>query len=122
MENFIAYNPTQLLFGKNVTDKLGDVVANYGKNVLLLYGKGSVVKFGYYGKVVEKLNEKGFSITEYSGIKPNPVIEDVEKAIKLGIEKNVDVIVALGGGSVIDSAKIISLCIAEKLNAWDVMK
>lgn len=122
MENFVAYNPTRLHFGKNVTDSLGKTVKQYGNRVLLVYGKGSVKKFGYYNRVIEQLNKFKLEITEYSGIKPNPVIEDVEKAAALGREKNVDVIVALGGGSVIDSAKIIGLCIASERSAWDFMK
>ncbi|MEA1896670.1 MAG: iron-containing alcohol dehydrogenase, partial [Bacteroidota bacterium] len=122
MENFTAYNPTRLHFGKNVTDKLGDVVKEYGKNVFLIYGQGSVKKYGYYNKIVKQLKDAGLKITEYSGIRPNPVIEDVEKAAALGKKNKVDVMVALGGGSVIDSAKIIGLCIASDTSAWNFMK
>jgi len=122
MENFTAYNPTRLHFGKNVTDKLGDVVKEYGKHVLLIYGQGSVKKYGYYDKIVKQLKEAGLKITEYSGIKPNPIIEDVEKAAALGKQNKIDVMVALGGGSVIDSAKIVGLCIASDTSAWDFMK
>lgn len=122
MENFIAYNPTRLHFGKNVTDMLGDVVKEYGKHVFLIYGQGSVKKYGYYDKVVKQLKNSGLKITEYGGIRPNPVLEDVEKAAALGKQKNIDILVALGGGSVIDSAKIIGLCIASDTRAWDFMK
>lgn len=122
MENFTAYNPTRLHFGKNVTDKLGDVVKKYGKHVFLIYGQGSVKKYGYYDKIVKQLKDAGLKITEYSGIRPNPVIEDVEKAAALGKQNNIDVMLALGGGSVIDSAKIIGLCIASDTRAWNFMK
>ena len=121
MDNFIAYNPTQLHFGKNCTAGIAKTVSLYGKNILFLYGKGSVVKHGYYQTIKSQLEDSGLNIVEYSGIKSNPVIVDVDKAATLGIEKNIDVIVALGGGSVIDSAKIIGLSIAGKHKGWDIM-
>ncbi|RLD37795.1 MAG: NADH-dependent alcohol dehydrogenase, partial [Bacteroidetes bacterium] len=112
MKNFTAYNPVKLHFGKDVADTLGETVKQYGNKVLLIYGQGSVKKYGYYDKVMAQLKNAGLKVFEYSGIKPNPIIEDVEKAAALGREKKIDVIVALGGGSVIDSAKIIALSIA----------
>ena len=112
MENFVAYNPTRLHFGKDITDTLAKTIRPYGKKVLLVYGKGSVKKYGYYDQIVEQLKKANFEIVEYSGIKPNPVVEDVDAAAELGRKENVDMIVALGGGSVIDSAKIIALSIA----------
>ena len=121
MEKFIAYNPVRLHFGVNVVDTLGETVKQYGNRVLLVYGKGSVVKYGYYGIVVNQLRSAGLEITEYSGIVPNPIIEDVHKAVALGKENNIDVIVALGGGSVIDSAKIISLGIPASEDPWNFM-
>ena len=122
MERFTAYNPTKLHFGEGVTDTLGERTGFYGKKVLLVYGKGSVKKYGYYDRVTAQLKSKGLEITEYGGIKPNPVIEDVRKATELGKRENVDVIVALGGGSVIDSAKIISVALASGYDGWDIMK
>jgi len=122
MENFIAYNPTKIHFGKDVTDSLGEVVKQYGNNVLLIYGKGSVIKYGYYDRIIKPLKAIKVKITEYSGIKPNPVVEDVDSAVELSLKENVEVIVALGGGSVIDTAKIISLCIPGRFKGWDVMK
>ncbi len=121
MENFIAYNPTRLHFGNNITADLGETVKQYGNRVLLVYGMGSVKKYGYYDIVLSQLNDSGLEIFEYSGIKSNPVIEDVLEAISLGRSNDIDVIVALGGGSVIDSAKIISLGIASGENPWDYM-
>jgi alcohol dehydrogenase YqhD (iron-dependent ADH family) len=122
MENFIAYNPTKLHFGNRVLDKLGETVSVYGKNVLLMYGKGSIKKNSVYSNIVNQLNLAGSNISEFYGIKANPVIDDVEKAVELGIKNNVDVIIAAGGGSVIDSAKITSLCIKENLDPWSVLK
>ncbi len=121
MENFTAYNPTKLHFGENIIENLGDTVKSHGTRVLLVYGKGSVKKYGYYDKVVKQLVDSGLDIFEYSGIKPNPIIEDVHKATIIGKQNDVDVIVALGGGSVVDSAKIISLGIPTDEDPWDFM-
>ena len=121
MENFIAYNPTMLHFGKDVTNKLGKTVSVYGKKALLIYGKASVVKNGYYDKILKQLKDSGLEVIEYSGIKSNPVVTDAEEAVKLGIENNIDVIVALGGGSVIDTSKLVSVAIPENLKIWDIV-
>jgi hypothetical protein len=122
IKNFTAYNPTRLHFGEGVIDKLGKVTFGYGKKALFLYGKGSAVKFGYYDQVMDQLKSAGLNIVEYSGIKPNPIIEDVREASLLAKKHKVDVIVALGGGSVIDSAKIIALSVATGEDGWDIMK
>ena len=121
IENFIAYNPVHLHFGVGVTDTLGETVGQYGKNVLLIYGQGSVKKYGYFEKVLGQLAKAGLNIREYHGIKPNPVVDNVREAIALGKANNIDVVVALGGGSVIDSSKIISLGIANDTDPWDFM-
>ncbi|HDO27811.1 MAG TPA: iron-containing alcohol dehydrogenase [Bacteroidetes bacterium] len=122
IENFTTYNPVKLHFGKGIVSGLGKSTAKYGKKVLLIYGKGSVKKYGYYNQVVEQLKSAGLEIVEYPGIKPNPVIEDVRMATDLGRRENIDVIVALGGGSVIDSAKIIAIAMASGYDGWDIMK
>lgn len=121
IENFVAYNPVKLHFGENVVSGLGKSVKQYGRRVLLVYGRGSVRKYGYYDGVMTRLKEAGLTVFEYSGIKPNPVVEDVRKAVAYGKENKVDVIVALGGGSVIDSAKVIGLGIASDVDPWDFM-
>jgi len=121
MENFTIYNPTQLHFGKDVIKDLPETIKKYAKKILLVYGKGSVVKNGYYKIITDKLKDAGIEIIEYSGIKPNPVETNVEELIKLGIKEEVELILALGGGSVIDSSKVAALCIPENLNAWNVV-
>jgi len=121
IENFIAYNPTKLHFGKNVVDNLGKTVKQYGKRVLLVYGKGSVKKYGTYDLVVKQLTDAGLEIVEYAGIQPNPLVDDVRKAVALGKEKQIEVIVALGGGSVIDSCKIMGLSLANDTDPWQFM-
>ncbi len=119
MEKFILYNPVKLHFGKGVTQKLGKYAPDYGKKALLIYGKGSVKKNGSYDQVIRSLSEAGIEIVEYAGIKPNPVVEDADRAADLGRSEGVDMIVAVGGGSVIDSAKYISLGIPAGHSCWD---
>jgi len=122
MESFIANNPTVLHFGKDVLSGLGTVLERYGDKVLLVYGKGSVKKTGLYDTVMGILKEIHAEVYEYSGIRPNPVIEDVDAAADFGRTHGVDVILAVGGGSVIDSAKIISVTIPVLHPAWDFIK
>ncbi|MCF6172092.1 MAG: iron-containing alcohol dehydrogenase [Bacteroidales bacterium] len=121
MENFTAFNPVRLHFGRDVVNHLGKTVKQFGNKVLLTYGQGSVKKYGYYDKVITQLKAAGLEVSEYSGIKPNPVVEDVEKAVALGRKHQVEVIVALGGGSVVDSSKVIALSIASGLDPWEIM-
>lgn len=119
MENFTIYNPTTLHFGKDVRRKLGSVVKTYGNKVLLVYGKESIKRNGIYDQVMEILQSSGVEVFEYAGIKPNPIVEDVDSAAQLGRENNVDMILAVGGGSVIDSAKVIGITIPVNHSAWD---
>ena len=121
MKNFIAYNPTRLHFGQGVVGELGQHSSKLGKKALLVYGGGSVLKNGSYHDTVKQLQQHGIAITEYRGIKSNPVVEDVMAAASLGREQKVEMVVAVGGGSVIDSAKIIAICTACGSDAWEVM-
>lgn len=122
MENFIAHNPTKVHFGKGIVGELGEVTAKLGKKALLLYGKGSVLRNGSYQDTKDQLSKAGVEVVEFSGIKPNPLVEDVDAAAGIGMEHSVDMVVAVGGGSVLDSAKIIAVCISEQCGGWDVMK
>jgi hypothetical protein len=118
MENFTAYNPTKLHFGKDVVEQLGEAAQEYGKKILLMYGKGSIKKNGIYDQVIKQLQSFNAEIIEYSGIKSNPLVDDVNEAAQLGKLNNIDLILAVGGGSVIDSAKITALSIANNTNPW----
>jgi hypothetical protein len=122
MENFVAYNPVKLHFGKNAIDNLGFLASQFGKRVLLLYGKGSIKNNGIYERIIDSLILNNHEIYEYSGIKSNPIIEDVVKAVDKCKTNHIDLIVAVGGGSVIDSAKLISVCVKENIDPWQVMK
>lgn len=121
MYNFLAFNPVKLHFGKDVVKELGSNAAALGKKALLVYGGGSVLRNGSYKDTADQLKTHGIQITEFNGIKPNPRVEDVMEAARIGREAEVDMVVAVGGGSVIDSAKIIAICIADDCDAWEVM-
>ena len=119
MENFIAYNPTSLHFGKHILTGLGPIIKESGEKVLLVFGKDSLKRSGLYDKITNYLQEAGLVVFEYGGIKSNPVIEDVDDAVQVGRNNQVDVVLAVGGGSVIDSAKAIALAIPVDHPAWD---
>lgn len=122
MENFIVYNPTRICFGKDVLNQLARYAEPYGNRILLMYGKRSLKKNGVYQKIIRQLKRIGAEITEFSGIKPNPVVDDVQKAAALGREKRVELIIAAGGGSVLDSAKLTALSIPGNHDPWKVLK
>jgi NADP-dependent alcohol dehydrogenase len=105
MLNFELYNPTNLVFGKGQIEKLGQLVAK-GAKVLLAYGGGSIFKNGIHEQVLNNL--KGHEIVEFSGIEANPHFETLMKAVTVVKEQNIDFILAVGGGSVIDGVKFIS--------------
>lgn len=119
MENFIAYNPTSLHFGRNCLTELVPAIHEYGSRVLLVYGKGSVKRSGLYDRIISSLKSAEIEVFEYSGISSNPIVEDVESAALVGRENRVDMVLAVGGGSVIDSAKVIALTIPVSHPAWD---
>ena len=106
--DFTYYNPTKIHFGKGSLDKLKDELANYGKTVLLTYGLSSIKKIGLYDQVVAILKNAGKDIVELSGVMPNPTYEKMMEGAKLVRDHEVGLILAVGGGSVIDCAKGIS--------------
>jgi alcohol dehydrogenase YqhD (iron-dependent ADH family) len=122
MENFTVYNPTKLFFGSQIIDKMHKNIVKYGQKALLLYGKKSAKEFGYYDMIVEQLRQARINFVEYFGIKANPILSDVINAVEVCKKEKIDFIIALGGGSVIDSAKIISVAYANELDPWQIMK
>lgn len=108
MENFKYSIKTEIFFGKNQIEKLGKEVKKYSNNVLLVYGKGSVKRLGIYDKTISILKEYGIDIFELADVDPNPRIESVYEGAKICRENNINLILALGGGSVIDCAKGIA--------------
>lgn len=117
MKEFIFYNPTQIVFGENQTKNIGKYLKN--KKCLFLYGGGSIKQNGIYNKVIDSLKSHNVSIVEKSGIKPNPVLSFVHEAIELAKKEQVECILAVGGGSVIDSAKAIAAGFYHDGDVWD---
>lgn len=118
LHDFTYYNPTKIHFGKNSMDNLSEELENYGKNVLLLYGKNSIKQTGLYDKIIEILKSCDKTIIELSGIKPNPSYYQVLEGGRLVRENNIDLILAVGGGSTIDCAKAISVSAYASGDPW----
>lgn len=121
MNNFDFYVPTAIHFGKGqIEEKLTKEINTYGKKVLLVYGGGSIKKIGLYDRVMKQLED--CEVFELSGVEPNPRMETVDKGAKLCKEHHIDVILAVGGGSTIDCAKVISATAHyEKGRSWDLV-
>ena len=119
MLNFELYNPTNLIFGKGQIEKLSTLVPT-GAKILLAYGGGSIFKNGIHEQVIENL--KGFDIVEFAGIEANPHFETLMKAVAIVKEQNIDFILAVGGGSVIDGVKFISAAVHFDGNPIDILQ
>lgn len=119
MENFNFKAYTEMIFGKGQISKLPEVMNRYGKNVLLAYGGGSIKKNGIYDKVKSLL--KDYNIIELDKIEPNPKIETVRRGVNLCKENNIDVILAVGGGSTIDCAKVVAAGAFYDKDPWDLV-
>lgn len=118
--NFIYYTPTKIIFGKDAINNLKDELKQFGKNVLLTYGGGSIKKIGLYDKLYSLL--KDFNIYELKDIEPNPKYDpSVIMGAKICKEKNIDVILSVGGGSVLDCSKAISVCAKYSGEGWDLI-
>lgn len=119
MQNFIYESPTKILFGRGKELEVGKEVSNYGKKVLLHYGGGSIKRYGLYDRVTKSLKESKIEIVELEGVKPNPRLSLVREGIKICREENIDLILAVGGGSVVDSAKAIGIGAKYDGDVWD---
>jgi alcohol dehydrogenase YqhD (iron-dependent ADH family) len=119
MQNFIFENPTKIIFGKGQIGKTGREIAKFGKKVLMVYGEGSIKKSGVYDQVVASLRDADIEIVEFPGARSNPVLSHVLKGVDVAREKGVDVVLAVGGGSVIDTAKTIAVGAKTDDDLWD---
>ncbi|HIX80451.1 MAG TPA: iron-containing alcohol dehydrogenase [Candidatus Erysipelatoclostridium merdavium] len=117
--NFEYSNPTKLYFGENSLDFLNQELAKYGENVMLVYGGGSIKKNGIYDQVVNILKANNKNIFEDSGVMPNPTVEKLYEGCKIAKENNVDLILAVGGGSVCDYSKAVSVSAYCEEDPWD---
>ena len=119
MENFTYSWPTRIIFGKGTEHKAGEQTAHFSKKILLHYGTGHIKKTGLYDKVAESLKKAGVEFVELGGVVPNPGIELVEQGIGICRKEKIDFILAVGGGSVIDSAKAIAAGFYHEGDPWD---
>ena len=120
MDNFSFYSPTCFVFGKDSEKKTGDCVKRFGgSKVLIHYGGGSVVRSGLLDRVKKSLEDAGVPYAELGGVKPNPRSGLVYEGIELAKKENIDFILAVGGGSVIDSSKAIAAGVLYDGDFWD---
>ena len=117
---FEFYTPTKVIFGRDSENRVGEIVSSYGySRVLLVYGGGSVKKSGLYDRVCASLSASGISFSELSGVKPNPLLSHAKRGMELARADGAELILALGGGSVIDTAKEIAIGALDDGEHWD---
>lgn len=117
--NFSYCNPTRLYFGKDAMGNLKQELEKYGENVLLCYGGGSIKKNGIYDQVMDTLKECGKNVTEDPGVMPNPTVEKLNEGVQRARECSADLILAVGGGSVCDYAKAVSVSVNCEEDPWE---
>ena len=117
--NFTYCNPTKIYFGRDALEGLNKELPKYGKNVLLVYGGGSIKKNGIYDKVIAVLKANGKNVFEDAGVMPNPTVEKLYEGISRAKKANADFILAVGGGSVCDYAKALSVSVHCSEDPWD---
>ena len=122
MNNFVYQIPTEIYFGRGQIKHLEASLLKFGHRVLLVYGGGSIKRTGLYQTIQTIFSQSGVESFELAGVEPNPRIDTVRKGVQLCRQNNVDVILAVGGGSSIDCAKVISAAVKYKGDAWDLVK
>ncbi|MBU5450203.1 iron-containing alcohol dehydrogenase [Acetivibrio sp. MSJd-27] len=119
MNNFTFYTPTKIFFGKGEHRRVGEIIKNYGfHKILLHFGGGSIKKNGLYQEVTESLQQAGISFVPFGGVEPNPKLSLVKKGIELCRRESIEMILAVGGGSVLDSAKVIACGVKCDFDPW----
>lgn len=121
MENFTYRNPTKLIFGKNQLEAIAEEISKYGKNILLVYGGGSIKRNGLYNQVVTLLKDLNVNVLELAGVEPNPRLSTVKKGIAICQNEKIDFLLAVGGGSVIDCTKAIAAGALYDGDVWDII-
>lgn len=121
MENFRFHVETDIRFGKDRLGELPEALNQFGKKVLLVYGGGSIKKSGLYDKIMNLLKANGNDVFEVAGVEPNPRIETVERGVKICREEAIEVVLAVGGGSVIDCSKAIAGATMDDGTAWEMV-
>ncbi len=120
MENFVYYTPTKVFFGKDTHKDVGKIISEYGyKTIMMQYGMGSIKKSGLYDEVMSSLAQYGINVVEMGGVEPNPKLSFVREAIKAAKQNKVEMILAVGGGSVLDSCKYTASGAVADCDVWD---
>ena len=122
MRDFVFHNPTKIIFGKGALGQTGEQTASVGTKVLLVSGRESLKKLGVYQAVHQSLRQAGIEVVEHEGVQPNPVLSHVQQGVALAKKNGIGVIVAVGGGSVMDSAKAIAAGALADHDVWGFFK
>lgn len=121
MRDFTFYAPTKVFFGRGKEKEVGSVIKSYGfKKIMLQYGMGSIKKTGLYDVIMASLGEAGIEVVELGGVEPNPKLSLIRRAVDIAKKEKVELILAVGGGSVIDSAKFTALGAANDFDVWEL--
>lgn len=122
MNNFVFHNPDKVYFGKDQIENLPGELLKFGKKVLMVYGGGSIKKYGLYDKIKELAEKNGISLYELSGVEPNPRHTTANKGAEICKKENIDVILAVGGGSTIDCAKgVAAAAVTDDGDVWKLV-
>ena len=121
MNNFTFHNPVRLHFGKGQIEQLKQELPQYGRNILIVYGGGSIKNNGLYDEAISILNELNMNVFEISGVEPNPRVETARKGIEICKKESIDFVLAIGGGSVIDCSKLIAAGAKVDEDAWNIV-
>lgn len=121
MNNFDYHIPTDVYFGKGQISKLGQRMSPIAKKVLLVYGGGSIKKIGLYDEIMEQLKQVGITVFELAGVEPNPRIQTVKKGVAICKQEGIEGVLAAGGGSTIDCAKVVSAGACYDGDPWDLV-
>ncbi len=119
MKDFEWSIPTRIVFGNGAADKIGDEAKPYGERAMLVYGRSSIRKTGLYDRILPHLQNAGIAVVDFGGVKSNPVLAHVNQGIQLAKSEGVDFMIAVGGGSVIDTAKGIAIGALTDQDVWD---
>ena len=122
MLNFDLYTPARILFGKGEENRIGELLQPRAKKVLIHYGGGSVKRSGLLERVQHSLHQSGIETVELGGVLPNPRLSLVHEGIALCRKEQVDLILAVGGGSAIDSAKAIAVGVYYEGDVWELYR
>lgn len=122
MQNFVYNTPTKVFFGRDTHLKVGEIIKEYGyKKIMMQYGKGSIKNSGLYDQVIKSLKDNGISVIEMAGVEPNPKLSFVREAVKVAKENQVEFILAVGGGSALDSSKYTAIGAYHDVDVWDLV-